>query len=276
MIVATALAIARPARSRPAGLDRPRAASAGWPCGRWPRRCGPIGAAGGGGREPDAGLRRRARRCCCCSSAPTAPPSGCSARSRRGRRGRRRRRPRAMLGGDPAALFLGARLDQPLGYINGQAAFFLLAAWPCIAAAEQRRSAWLAGARAGRRDAHGGARVLSQSRGVAAAAVAVRGRRAVPGARPRAARVGARRHGAPRWPCCGLRWPTSATALAGSGSPTETLNQAAVMLLVVAVAAGAIWAAGTIVGARAGRPRVAAPRRSRSSPAPWCCWGSGS
>jgi hypothetical protein len=45
-----------------------------------------------------------------------------------------------MLGGDES-LFLGGRLHEPLGYINGQASFFVLAFWPCLALAELRRGA---------------------------------------------------------------------------------------------------------------------------------------
>ena len=74
-----------------------------------------------------------------------------------------------MLGSDPAALFVGGRLDRPLGYINGQASFFLLALWPCLAAAEQRRSALLAGAGLAGATAFAGLAALSQSRGVAMA-----------------------------------------------------------------------------------------------------------
>ena len=45
-----------------------------------------------------------------------------------------------MLGSDES-LFLGGRLHEPLGYINGQASFFVLAFWPCVALAERRRGA---------------------------------------------------------------------------------------------------------------------------------------
>ncbi|MEA2411846.1 MAG: UDP-GlcNAc:undecaprenyl-phosphate/decaprenyl-phosphate GlcNAc-phosphate transferase, partial [Thermoleophilaceae bacterium] len=38
-----------------------------------------------------------------------------------------------MLSGDLGQLFVNGRLNGPLGYINGQANFFLLAAWPCVA-----------------------------------------------------------------------------------------------------------------------------------------------
>ncbi|MGH3101562.1 MAG: hypothetical protein ACRDPU_11285, partial [Thermoleophilia bacterium] len=42
-----------------------------------------------------------------------------------------------MLGAGSESAFLGARLHEPLGYINGQGAFFVIATWLFIAAAEQ-------------------------------------------------------------------------------------------------------------------------------------------
>ena len=77
-----------------------------------------------------------------------------------------------MLTGDAASLFLNGRLHSPLGYINGEAAFFLLALWPCVAAAEQRRSALLSGAGlAGASLARLAARALGFARVVLAAVV---------------------------------------------------------------------------------------------------------
>ena len=45
-----------------------------------------------------------------------------------------------MLDGDGQSLFLATRLNDPLGYVNGQAAYLLAAAWPCLALAEHRGS----------------------------------------------------------------------------------------------------------------------------------------
>ncbi len=74
-----------------------------------------------------------------------------------------------MLDGDES-LFLGGRLHEPLGYINGQASFFVLAFWPCLALAERRGSgdAWaapLAGLGAAGATLFAGLAVLGQSRG---------------------------------------------------------------------------------------------------------------
>ncbi len=43
-----------------------------------------------------------------------------------------------MLGGHGPELFLGTRLNDPLGYVNGQAAYLLIAAWPSLALAERQ------------------------------------------------------------------------------------------------------------------------------------------
>ena len=77
-----------------------------------------------------------------------------------------------MLGSDPTRLFIGGRLDEPLGYINGQAAFLLLGAWCCLAVAEQRRSSPLAGMGMAGATMLAALVMLSQSRGVALAAIA--------------------------------------------------------------------------------------------------------
>ena len=50
-----------------------------------------------------------------------------------------------MLGPDGPSLFVGGRLVEPLGYVNGQAGFFLVGLWPLIALAEQTRYPLLAG-----------------------------------------------------------------------------------------------------------------------------------
>ena len=73
-----------------------------------------------------------------------------------------------LLGADPATLFLGARLNSPLGYINGEGCLFAMGVWPCMAAAEARRPL-LAGAGAGMAALMSCLALLSQSRGTALA-----------------------------------------------------------------------------------------------------------
>jgi len=47
--------------------------------------------------------------------------------------------------GHAAGMFFGGRLRDPLGYVNGQAGYFLLGFWPCVALAEQAKYKVFAG-----------------------------------------------------------------------------------------------------------------------------------
>jgi UDP-GlcNAc:undecaprenyl-phosphate/decaprenyl-phosphate GlcNAc-1-phosphate transferase len=73
-----------------------------------------------------------------------------------------------MLGSDPGSLFLGGRLNSPLGYINGEGCLFAIAIWPLLALAESRRAP-LAGGAAALATAMASLAMLSQSRGTALA-----------------------------------------------------------------------------------------------------------
>ena len=73
-----------------------------------------------------------------------------------------------LLGGDPGSLFLGGRLNSPLGYINGEGCLFVIGFWLCFAAAEARR-ALVAGPAAGMATLMACLAMLSQSRGTALA-----------------------------------------------------------------------------------------------------------
>jgi hypothetical protein len=77
-----------------------------------------------------------------------------------------------MLDGDVEAVFTGGRIRDPLGYVNGQAGYFLLGFWPCVALAEQRASRLLAGLGAACAVVLGSMLVLSQSRGALVAVIA--------------------------------------------------------------------------------------------------------
>jgi UDP-N-acetylmuramyl pentapeptide phosphotransferase/UDP-N-acetylglucosamine-1-phosphate transferase len=46
----------------------------------------------------------------------------------------------ALLTSDGPSLFVGNRLDEPIGYVNGQAGYLLLGFWPLVAVAERARS----------------------------------------------------------------------------------------------------------------------------------------
>lgn len=73
-----------------------------------------------------------------------------------------------LLGGDPASLFLGGRLNSPLGYINGEGCLFAIGFWLFLAGAESRRAP-LAGLAAGAATLMACLALLSQSRGTALA-----------------------------------------------------------------------------------------------------------
>ena len=149
-----------------------------------------------------------------------------------------------MLAGDGGALFLGTRLNDPLGYINGQAGCLLVGAWPCLALAELRgtRNAIWAGAGAGGVVVLTSLGLLTQSRSWAIALVltTLLLLAAIPGRSRRAGAV----------LLCGAamallfaplaevwRHPLQPDTVA---APTAT-RHAAAMILLGAVAAGALW-----------------------------------
>ncbi|MGI8438673.1 MAG: hypothetical protein ACR2NV_00465 [Thermoleophilaceae bacterium] len=90
-----------------------------------------------------------------------------------------------MASGEGPSLFLGPRLNGPLGYINGQAAYLVLGLWPLVALAERARSSLLSGASVAGAVVLAALIVLCQSRAVVPALVVsalvllvlVRGRR---------------------------------------------------------------------------------------------------
>jgi tetratricopeptide (TPR) repeat protein len=165
-----------------------------------------------------------------------------------------------MLGGD-ADLFLSGRLHEPLGYINGQGCFFLLAVWPCLALAERSRSSLAAGGGMAAAVVLGGLALLSQSRGVGLAAglSAVVVLAAVPGRQRRA------------WALLTLG---AGLLLAGTGLldvyreghdgalPGAVLRDAASLLMLAAVAAGVLWGTVTL---GADRLAAAVPAARRAS-----------
>jgi hypothetical protein len=77
-----------------------------------------------------------------------------------------------LLGHDPGTLFLGGRLNAPLGYINGEGCLFGMGFWLCMAGAEARR-AWIAGPAAAAATLMACLALLTQSRGTALAMIAV-------------------------------------------------------------------------------------------------------
>jgi len=70
-----------------------------------------------------------------------------------------------MLFGNGSGLFLAGRLNDPLGYVNGNAAVFLMALWPLVAVAERVRQPLLAAPAAGLAAMLACLVILTQSRG---------------------------------------------------------------------------------------------------------------
>jgi O-Antigen ligase len=71
-----------------------------------------------------------------------------------------------LLGSHPQTLFLGARLNSPLGYINGEGCLFVVGFWLCFAVVEDRRAP-VAALAAGMATLMGCLAILTQSRGTA-------------------------------------------------------------------------------------------------------------
>ena len=145
-----------------------------------------------------------------------------------------------LLDGHVSTLFLDGRLNGPLGYVNGQANFFLLALWPCVALAESRRSAWLSGAAMGTAALFGSLLLMSQSRGVVLALLVSAGLvlALVPGRLRRAwVLVGVGAAVAAAAPTL-VHVYTTSTATTVSVGAAEAAGRAA---LIAAVAAGVVW-----------------------------------
>jgi UDP-N-acetylmuramyl pentapeptide phosphotransferase/UDP-N-acetylglucosamine-1-phosphate transferase len=158
-----------------------------------------------------------------------------------------------MLRGDEA-LFLGGRLNEPLGYINGQASFFVLAFWPCLALAERRRGVHLApvaGLGVAATTLFAGLAVLGQSRGavLAAALSLLLVFALLPG---RLRRIVALLVSAV---CLAPAMPALLDVYR-DGAPAGRLRDAAVALLLAAGAAGAIWALLVALERRASAARL--------------------
>ncbi len=149
---------------------------------------------------------------------------------------------------DGSGQFVLSRLNQPLGYTNGQGAYFLLGIWPLVAVAERARSSLLGGAALAAATALAALVVLSQSRGALVAAVltAVALLAIAPGRQVRA------------W---ALLLIMAGLALAGAGlndvlsggsltTSDSAARNAAGAALVASLAVGAAWALGRALSTR--------------------------
>lgn len=154
-----------------------------------------------------------------------------------------------ILAGDGASLFLGARLNEPLGYVNGQGGYLLLGIWPLVAVAERARNHVLSGAAVAAAVMLAGVVVLTQTRAVVPAVLisAVALLALVPGRERRAwvlVAVGAG--------LAVLMDPLLDVYDQSEGVPAEdVLRDAAARVAIVAVAVGALWAAARAAVGRA-------------------------
>ena len=155
-----------------------------------------------------------------------------------------------MLLGDGGSLFLGPRLNDPLGYVNGQAGYLLLGFWPLIALAERADRHWLAGLGVSGATLLAGLAVLAQTRAVVPAVVlsAIILLATVPGRMRRVwalvtvvAGVGAALN-----PLLQVYDSTPA----GQAPDDGTVATAAAALLLAAVAAGVVWGGATAAWSR--------------------------
>jgi UDP-GlcNAc:undecaprenyl-phosphate GlcNAc-1-phosphate transferase len=155
-----------------------------------------------------------------------------------------------MLSGSVDQLFVNGRLNGPLGYINGQANFFLLAAWPFVALAEQRRLRWLSGFALGAATLLFGLTVMSQSRGAILALIAsvVIVLVVVPGRRRRAAGLALVAAALAATVPTLLDAYHSATPSLGVSAPAA--RDAAVALLLASAVVGLLWWAALAIEAQ--------------------------
>jgi UDP-GlcNAc:undecaprenyl-phosphate GlcNAc-1-phosphate transferase len=167
-----------------------------------------------------------------------------------------------MMIGDGASLFLGRRLNFPLGYVNGEAGYLLLGLWPLIALAERADRHWLAGAGVGGATLLAGLAVLAQTRAVVPAVVlsAIVIVAVVPGRGRRvwalvavAAGVGA---------ALGPLLEVYDSTPAGGTPDDGTIATAAAALSVAALGAGVLWGLAT-AGWSVARSRRELPRPVR-------------
>jgi UDP-GlcNAc:undecaprenyl-phosphate GlcNAc-1-phosphate transferase len=155
-----------------------------------------------------------------------------------------------MLSGDTTRLFISGRINAPLGYINGQGNFFLLAAWPCVALACQRKRTWLAAIGLGAATLFGCLALLAESRGVALAAVAsiVVVMVAVPGRLRRAAALLTMGAGIAVAAPALKDVFTEATPAGSAADPV--LHHAAIWMIAASVGVAAIWGVALAVEAQ--------------------------
>jgi UDP-GlcNAc:undecaprenyl-phosphate GlcNAc-1-phosphate transferase len=155
-------------------------------------------------------------------------------------------------------LFLGQRLNDPLGYVNGQAGYLLLGIWPLVALAERTRAHAVSGLAVGAAILLVGLSLLGQTRAVVPAVIvsAIVLVALLPGRHARMWVLVAIAAGAAI-----AAGPLFDVYVSGSGPDApdpETVRSGITVLLIVAVLGGAAWACARWLCSRAAdqSPRV--------------------
>jgi UDP-GlcNAc:undecaprenyl-phosphate/decaprenyl-phosphate GlcNAc-1-phosphate transferase len=165
-----------------------------------------------------------------------------------------------MLLGTGDELFLGARLNEPLGYVNGQAGYLLMGMWPLIALAERARRPLIAGAALAGGTFLGGMVLLGQTRAVlpAAAVSIVVLLAVVPGRTRRAWALATLGAGVAL--CAGPVLEVYDSVNGRTRPGDGVLRDATLAVLIASAAAGTVWATATAAVGRLGK-RAAPARR---------------
>jgi UDP-N-acetylmuramyl pentapeptide phosphotransferase/UDP-N-acetylglucosamine-1-phosphate transferase len=155
-----------------------------------------------------------------------------------------------MMDGSASELFLNGRLHEPLGYVNGQAAYLLLGVWPLVAIAERARRPALAGAAISGAVVLTSLAALGQTRAVvpalliSAAAVLI----VVPGRVRRGWSLVVVSGGVAA--CIGPVLEVYDSVAPGAQPGSSVLRDAAMAIALAAAVAGGIWAAAMALSPR--------------------------
>ena len=149
-----------------------------------------------------------------------------------------------MVVGSGSDLFLGGRLHEPLGYVNGQSGYLLMGIWPFVAAAERARRPLLAGASLAAATLLSALVLLGQTRAVlpAVALSVLVMLAALPGRTRRGWALAVVAAGVAA--CSGPVLDVYDSVGSGRAPSDDVLRDAAVAMLIASAAVGAVWAAG--------------------------------
>ncbi len=159
-----------------------------------------------------------------------------------------------MLAGTGEELFLVGRLNEPLGYVNGQAGYLLIGVWPLMALAERARHSLVGAAGIAGATALLGLVLLGQTRAVLPALVVsiVLLLLAVPGRTKRAWALVSVASGAAV--ALGPVLAVYDSVLPGGTHPDDgVIREAALAIILGAAVAGAVWAGLSTLGPALGR-----------------------